>query len=162
MMFNQPPDTYLGQINVAVARYDMDAPEMADFMARLESVNAVAEASPGFVWRLKDDTGAGATGVKLTDDPRLIVNMSLWRDAASLEAFVWKTVHAKVYNRKAEWFPHDPEPTLAFWWQPVSEPPDAQAAYRRLLDLRAHGPSETAFGWRDLAGATLWQDRRCA
>lgn len=161
-MFEQPPETYLGQINVAVARYDMDAPEMADFMAKLAAVNAVAEASEGFIWRLKDESGDGATGIKLTDDPRLIVNMSVWRDAGSLEAFVWRTVHAKVYNRKAEWFPHDPEPTLAFWWQPQAEPADPHEAYRRLQHLRANGPSAFAFGWRELSGATLWQDRRCA
>jgi hypothetical protein len=64
-MYAQPPGTHLGQINAATARFDMDAPEMADFVSMLASVNALAERSEGFVWRLKDEDGEGATGVRV-------------------------------------------------------------------------------------------------
>jgi hypothetical protein len=160
-MYFQPHDTHLGQINVATARGVMESDLMADFVAMLGPVNALAERSDGFVWRLKDEDGAGATKIRVTDDPRTIVQISLWRDAASLEAFVWRTVHAKVYNRKAEWFPHDPAPNLALWWQPAGTVPTAQEAYDRLLHLRAHGPTAEAFGWKDLPGAQIWAERRC-
>lgn len=160
-MVAQPPGTHLGQINAATARFDMDAPEMADFVAMLASVNALAERSEGFVWRLRDEEGEGATGVRVDGNPRTIIQLSLWESARTLEHFVWKTVHARVYNRKAAWFPNDPHPNLAFWWQPAGTVPTAQEAYARPEHLRAHGPSETAFGWTELSGADLWQTKRC-
>lgn len=160
-MYVQPPNTHLAQINVATAKYDMAAPEMADFAAMLNVVNELAERTPGFVWRLKDDNGAGATGVRVDDNPRTIIQLSLWETPETLEHFVWKTVHAKVYNRKAEWFPHGTGPNLAFWWQPAGTVPTAMEAFARLQRLREQGPSLHAFGWAELSGADLWQTKKC-
>ncbi|MGC5198783.1 DUF3291 domain-containing protein, partial [Aphanothece microscopica] len=131
------------------------------FVAMLGPVNALAERAPGFVWRLKDEAGAGATGVRVDENPRTILQLSLWETPEALEHFVWKTVHAKVYNRKAAWFPHDPRPNLAFWWQPAGTVPTATEAFARLERLRALGPTPEAFGWKQLSGAALWQDKRC-
>lgn len=160
-MYAQPTGTHLAQINVATAKYDLTSDAMANFVAMLKVVNDLAEVSPGFVWRLKDEDGAGATGVRVDDNPRTIVQLSVWDSPEALENFVWKTVHAKVYNRKQEWFGHDAQPNLAFWWQPAGIAPTVDEAFARLQRLRAHGPSPEAFGWKELSGADLWRMKRC-
>ena len=43
------------------------------------------------------------------------------------------------------------------WWIPAGTTPDFAEAMERLEYLRAHGPSERAFGWKNLAGARAWQ-----
>ena len=160
MSFPIPAGHHLGQINVATALYDLDAPEMADFMGALAAVNAIAERSEGFVWRLQDDTGEGATSLRVSDDPRMIVQMSVWSDVAALEHFVWNTVHAKIFARRSAWFRPDPAPALAFWFQPADEPATLAAGYARLEHLRRVGPSDHAFGWAELKEAGLWRERR--
>ena len=91
----QPPQSHLAQLNVACAPDDMDSPRLSGFMGALDRVNGVAERSPGFVWRLKDDAG-NATDIKVTADPRYIVNLSVWETPAHLEHFVWNTAHKRV------------------------------------------------------------------
>src|SRR5262245_19113977 len=100
----QTPDHHLAQLNVARALDDLNSPRLADFVSALDRVNAVAERSPGFVWRLKDDGAANAIDIKVTDDARFIVNMSVWETPAHLEHFVWSTIHKRVYARKSNWF----------------------------------------------------------
>ena len=157
----QPENTYLAQINVATAVDDLDSSRLADFVAALDRVNAVAERSPGFVWRLMDEEG-NATGIHVSDDPRMIVNLSVWKTPEHLEQFVWKTVHKLVYHRRSKWF-HTPEvANFAMWWVPVGHEPTVDEAMDRLVDLRANGPSERAFGWEALPSVTLWKEQRCA
>jgi hypothetical protein len=95
-MLVQPAGTHLAQLNVAGARFDLEDARMADFVGALDRVNTIAERSPGFVWRLQGDVG-NATDVKVTDNPRFIVNLSVWQKPEQLEHFVWNTIHKRVY-----------------------------------------------------------------
>lgn len=154
-------DRHLAQLNIARLKHDPDDPRVAEFMDNLDRVNAVAETMPGFVWRLADESG-NATGIRAFDDPRLIVNLSVWEDARSLERFVWQTVHTRFYSRKSAWFDPMPGPHLVMWWVPAGDRPDIGEAARRLELLRRDGPGPEVFGWEGLQDATLWQRRRCA
>jgi len=157
----QPPNTHLAQLNVARALDDLESPRLADFMAALDRVNAVAERSPGFVWRLKSGAG-NATDIKVGDDARLIVNLTVWETPAHLEQFVWNTVHARVYEKKSKWFEPMSTPHFVMWWIPVGHVPTVEEAMDRLSELAARGPAERAFGWESLPAIKLWMSRRCA
>ncbi|MBL8780558.1 MAG: DUF3291 domain-containing protein [Alphaproteobacteria bacterium] len=157
----QPPGTHLAQLNVARALDDLESPRLADFLGALDRVNALAERSPGFVWRLKSDVG-NATDIKVSDDARFIVNMSVWETAEHLEQFVWNTVHARVYEKKANWFEAMKTPHLVMWFVAAGHEPTVEEAMARLAHLTAHGGSAHAFGWESLANVKLWKDKRCA
>jgi heme-degrading monooxygenase HmoA len=137
---------HLAQINVSRMRYDLDAPEMAAFTERLAFLNGLADRSPGFVWRLADDNGA-ATSFRPFDDPRIIINVSMWESMERFLAFVHKTAHARMLARRGEWFLPMAEPSLAMWWRPVGAPPTLDDAVARLHRLRAQGPSPEAFSF---------------
>lgn len=158
----RPDGHHLAQINVALALDDLDSPRLADFVAALERVNAVAERSPGFVWRLKDEVGGDATSIKVSDDPRFIINMSVWETAEDLEHFVWNTVHKRVYAKKASWFATESAAHLALWWVPAGRRPTAEEGMARLAALQQKGPDEDAFGWESLPNFRLWMSQRCA
>lgn len=157
----QPEGTHLAQLNVATALDDLDSERLADFVAALDGVNALAERSPGFVWRLKDDSG-NATGIQATDNPRLIVNLSVWETAEQLEHFVWNTVHKRVYAKRAKWFEGPRQAHLVMWWVPAAHVPSVEEAFARLEHLREHGSSDRAFGWEALPNVQLWKGQRCA
>ena len=157
----QPANTHLAQLNVARALDDLESPRLAEFMGALDRVNDVAERSPGFVWRLKSD-GGNATDIRTSDDARFIVNLSVWENASHLEHFVWNTIHARVYEKKASWFESMKLPHLVMWWVPIGQLPTVDEAMARLEELRAHGSSDRAFGWERLPNIKLWMGRRCA
>jgi hypothetical protein len=154
-------DRHLAQINVARLKYPLDDPRVAGFVSNLGRVNGIADRSPGFVWRLMDEAG-DATGVAVADDPRMIVNLSVWEDAAALEHFVWNTVHRQIYARRAEWFEAMAAMHVAMWWIGPGRTPTLAEALARLDHLNIHGPTDHAFGWESLPGATLWREARCA
>ena len=140
-------DFHLAQLNVARALYPLDDPRLADFMNNLDAVNAMAEAAPGFVWRL---VGAGnnATDLHMPDDPSMLVNMSVWTDVESLFDFVYKTSHSKIMARRREWFER---PTGAFqvlWWIPAGHIPTLREAGARLARLDRDGPTPRAFSFK--------------
>ena len=151
---------HLAQINVARLTYGPDDRRSAGFMRNLEKVNGIAEQSPGFVWRLKDE-GGGAT-VKGYDDPHIIINLSVWRSAEALEQFVWQTVHRDFYANKRKWFDAAEQPYLAMWWIATGTLPTLQDGIGRLDDLRLNGPSNRSFGWEGLPHVQMWRDARCA
>jgi hypothetical protein len=160
-MVDQPPGTHLAQLNVGHIRYPTDDPRVAEFMGALDAVNALAERSPGFVWRLQSDAG-NATDIKLTADPRFIVNLSVWEIPEQLEHFVWNTVHKRFYQKKGNWFEPMQTPHFVMWWIPVGALPTPDEALARLDHLTRHGPSAHAFGWESLPNIKLWMSQRCA
>ena len=105
---------HLAQLNVAKARHALDDPRMAGFMNNLDRINAIAERSPGFVWRLQDE-GGNATDIAFPGDPELIVNMSVWESAEALQQFVWNTLHKQFYTHRAEWFAAMTSNHMARW-----------------------------------------------
>jgi hypothetical protein len=152
---------HLAQLNIGRIRYPLDDPRMADFVNNLDRVNAIAEHTPGFVWRLQDDSG-NATAIHAFDDPRMLLNMSVWESVEALERFVWQTVHKRIYGRRPEWFEPLDRPHFVMWWVPAGHRPDLAEAKGRLEYLWAHGPSDYAFGWESIASAQLWKTARCA
>jgi Domain of unknown function (DUF3291) len=160
MSYPRPEGFNIAQINIATMLYDLDDPRMAAFVSALGVINGLAERSDGFVWRYSAPETDGEAVVRVNNNPRTIVQMSVWSDARSLERFVWKTAHVKVYGRRREWFEPDPAPNLAFWYVPPSSFPAVQDGYDRYLSLRSGGPSGFAFGWAELQGAATWQSLR--
>lgn len=138
---------HLAQMNVGTARYPLDDPRIAGFTDRLDAVNALAEASPGFVWRLQSDSG-NATDIKVSDDPLFIVNMSVWESAEALFDFVYRTVHSKVMARRREWFERPAEAYQVLWWVPAGHRPTPEEGLARLDRLRREGPSAAAFTFK--------------
>ncbi len=138
---------HLAQVNVARALVPLEDPLLADFMSQLDAVNALAEQSAGFVWRLQDDSG-NATDVAVGDDPRVIVNLSTWVSAESLFDFVYKTGHTKVMARRREWFEKPERPHMVLWWVPAGLEPSVEEALARLRLLDSQGPTAEAFTFK--------------
>ena len=136
----------LAQMNVALPVAPLESPVMAEFMANLDRINALAEASPGFVWRLQDDAG-NATALRPMG-PDAIVNMSVWRDAAALSVFVHKSGHVEYLKRRREWFQRIAEAYVVLWWVPKGHRPTMEEGVARLTKLRAEGPTPEAFTFR--------------
>jgi len=136
----------LAQLNIAMMKEPLDSPRMADFVANLERINAVAESAPGFVWRLQTPEG-DATALRPLGDQTL-VNMSVWKDVASLNHYVYKTAHVEIMRRRKEWFDRMSEASIVLWWVPQGHRPSVVQAIERLQLLRAHGPSADAFTFR--------------
>jgi hypothetical protein len=107
----------LAQLNIARARAPLDSPVMADFAGNLERINRLAETMPGYVWRLKDESGDATALRPFGDD--ILVNMSVWKDVESLRAFMFRTDHAAIMRRRQEWFEHMDEAYAVFWWVPA-------------------------------------------
>jgi len=140
---------HLAQLNIGrIVGATPDDPRMADFMAALDEINALAEASPGFVWRLQDEAG-NATAIHAFDDPRLLLNMSVWRSLDELAAFTYKTAHTAFLKRRREWFEPLTGPHLVLWWIAAGHLPSIEEARDRLAHLERHGPSARAFTFRD-------------
>ncbi len=138
---------HLAQINVARMLYPLDDPRMAGFVARLDRVNALADAAPGFVWRLQDESG-NATGLNPFPDPMMIVNMSVWRSLEALFAFVYRSGHTEPLHLRKDWFEKPAEAHMALWWLPAGELPTLDHGRTRLEHLRRHGPTADAFTFK--------------
>jgi hypothetical protein len=158
---NVHSDMHLAQLNIGRLRYPTDDPRLADFMSNLDLVNGLAERSPGFVWRLKDESN-NATNFRPFADPMMAINLSVWDSVEALERYVWQTVHKRFYGRRGEWFEKLDGPHFVMWWVPAGHLPTVAEAKERLERLAAHGPSDYAFGWESVPAAQLWKTARCA
>lgn len=138
---------HVAQLNVARAVAPLDSPQLADFVAALDAINALGEASPGFVWRLKGDVG-NATDVKVSDDPQVIVNMTVWESVEALFQYVYRSGHTKVMARRREWFDKPAEAYQVLWWVPAGTVPTVEEGMARLDHLRRHGPTPQAFTFK--------------
>jgi len=112
-------------------------------------VNALADAAPGFVWRLQTDSG-NATDLRAYPDERIIVNMSVWESVAALRAFAYRGDHAALLRRRHAWFERFDGPYQALWWIPAGHTPSVAEGKERLDHLRAHGPTAQAFNFQRL------------
>ena len=137
----------LAQLNIALAKYPLDAPEIKEFVDNLELVNGIAESSEGFIWRLKDESG-DATNIQAFDDPNMIVNMSVWDSVDSLKNFMFRTHHRDFMRRKGDWFHRLPEDTYVLWWIEADHIPTLEEAIERLEHLREIGDSPYAFTFK--------------
>ncbi|MBX4175610.1 MULTISPECIES: DUF3291 domain-containing protein [Streptomyces rochei group] len=137
----------LAQVNIARLKAPLDTPLLKDFVDSLDPVNADADAADGFVWRLQSEEG-DATDIAVFDDSWLIINMSVWRDADALTAFMYQGRHREMLARRREWFERVSEAMVTLWWVPAGHRPTVAEAEARLLHLRAHGPTPYAFTLR--------------
>jgi AraC family transcriptional regulator len=131
----------LAQLNIAIMKEPADSPAMAEFFSNVARINELAEAAPGFVWRLVDDDPESPFG------PTALVNLSVWRDVAALSDFVFKSEHLGIMRRRREWFERRAEATMVLWWVPAGHVPTVREAAERLELLRRLGPSADAFSF---------------
>lgn len=138
----------LAQLNIGIIRGPMDSPVMADFAAALARINALAERSPGYVWRLQTADG-DATAIRPFENENLLVNLSVWRDVDSLRRYVYHSEHVDLMRRRREFFERMPQAFLVLWWVPRGHRPDIAEAMARLELLRGRGSSPEAFTFRE-------------
>jgi hypothetical protein len=150
---------HLAQVNIGILRAPLTSPEIADFVALLDPINALADKSPGFVWRLTGE-GNNATDVTAFDDSGIIINMSVWRSLDELRDFVYRSSHVDVLRRRREWFEKLAEAHLALWWLPAGRLPTVEEAEWRIGLLRLHGPTAEAFTFRSPFGPPAESRRR--
>lgn len=138
---------HLAEINIGRLKAHIDDPLIADFKNNLDRINALAEASPGFVWRLIGE-GGNATDIQAFDDPLMAINMSVWTDVAALGAYVYRSGHVEFMRRRRKWF----EPMdnfMALWWVPAGHRPTPAEGAARLDLLGRSGPSQEAFTFKE-------------
>jgi hypothetical protein len=123
----------------------LDSPGMAEFVANLDRINALADVAPGFVWRLESDDG-DATEFRPLGDMTL-VNLSVWKDLAALKDFVYQSGHVEIMRRRAQWFDRMREAYVVLWWIPQGHRPTTDEAIARLEYLRTNGPTDAAFSF---------------
>jgi hypothetical protein len=142
----------LAQLNIGELRAPLDSPQLKDFVDNLDGVNALAESSPGFVWRLKGD-GNDATSLRPYESDKIIVNMSVWRDVASLRAFVYDSAHVAIMKRRREFFTRMVKAYMVLWWVPAGHEPTVAEAVAKLEHLRVHGTTPEAFTFAEAFSA---------
>ncbi len=138
------PDFQLAQLNIGRILAPLDTPQLAGFVARLAEINAVADGTPGFVWRFQTEQG-DATGLRPFNDDLMLVNFSVWESVEALQAFVYRTRHAEVLRNRRQWFAQMDQPFIVLWWVPTGHRPSIEEAIERLDHLRQHGPTSNAF-----------------
>lgn len=135
---------HLAQINIARLLAPLDDPRIAGFVRQLDEVNALAEAAPGFVWRLKSDAG-NATDIAYSDDPFVIVNMSVWTSVEDLQRFTYSSRHLEVFRDRLHWFEKMEQPHYCLWWSPTGHTPTVAEGRERLEHYQRHGATPHAF-----------------
>jgi hypothetical protein len=137
----------LAQVNIGRILAPMDSVIMHDFAVNLDPINKLAEESPGFVWRLKDDSN-NATSIKHFEDEFIIVNLSVWKDKDALFQYIYKTDHVDFFRRRKEWFEKMPEMHMALWFIPEGHTPAVVESVERLNYIRKHGATPFAFTFK--------------
>jgi hypothetical protein len=141
------PRWQLAQLNAARAIAPYESAEMATFMARLDEINALGEAAPGFVWRLKNADG-NTIGIGAYPDPLVVFNLSVWESIDDLFQFAYRSGHADVFRRRKEWFGPWGSPSMVLWWIPAGTEPTMEEALVRLDRLARDGPTVDGFTFK--------------
>ena len=140
---------HIAQVNIGRMKGALEEPIMAGFVARLNEINALADRSPGFVWRLQTPEG-DATYLRPFDDDRILINMSVWESMDALKNYVYRSAHAKMLRQRNEWFEKFAGVYLALWWVHVGHIPGVDEAKKRLAHLEKCGASEFAFTFKNI------------
>lgn len=141
----------LAQINVGTLVGPEGDPRVQAFFDQLDAVNAIAEAAPGFVWRLKGE-GNNATDINPTPDARFVLNISVWENVEALMAFAYRSGHGGVLAERTSWFEPHTSNHMALWWVPAGTQPGMEAGLSRLWLLDRYGPTQEAFTFRTRFG----------
>jgi hypothetical protein len=144
--------SYLAQINIGRLIAPIDDPRIAVFVSQLDPVNALADAAPGFVWRLQSSSG-NATDIAYSDDPSVMVNMSVWESVGSLRDYVYHSQHLEVFRERARWFEKMAVPHYCLWWIPAGHIPSVVEGRERLEHYQVHGATPFSFWFSKLFSA---------
>jgi hypothetical protein len=139
---------HLAQLNIGRLSAPIDDPVIDDFRMSLARINSIAEASPGYVWRLQDESG-NATSIKAFQDELEIINLTVWESIEALADFTYRSSHVELLRRRRDFFEVPDQPILCLWWIPEGTVPNVEEAVSRLDYLRTHGPSPRAFTFRN-------------
>jgi hypothetical protein len=142
-----PERWHIAQYNLAKLRAPLDDPLLADFVAAIDRINHLGDASPGFVWRHQTEDG-NSTSVRPRDDSSIIINFTVWESIESLFEFTYHSDHVEVYRKRRKWFEHVEWAYLALWWIPAGHIPTVEEGEERLRHLDAHGPTPHAFTFK--------------
>ena len=140
------------QINDARMRASLDDPIMAEFKTAIDEINANAERSPGFVWRVQNESG-DATEIRVYDDPKILVNMSVWQSTPQLKDYVYGSLHKDFFMRRRQWFEKFQGAHFGRWWLTVFKFPSATIVREKIEYLTIHGESPECFAFKNLYSA---------
>lgn len=159
----QPSGHYLAELNIGRLRSPTNDPRVAEFMNAMDRVNGMGKRMPGFVWMMEGSgaPGTGNTDAKIEGDPQFVSNLTVWENVATLENFVWNTVHRAFYERRQEWFEVLGKMHFVMWWMPVGHKPTLDEALAKLALKQKNGDSDEAFGWSHLKDAQAWKTYGC-
>ena len=138
---------HLAQINIARLLAPIDDPQIADFVANLDRINALGDNWPGNVWRLQTEDG-DATAMRVFDDPMFIINMTVWESIEALFEFTYSSDHVDIFRRRGEWFEKMEKPHLVMWWVPAGHIPTVEEAKEKLEYIEQRGPTPEAFTFK--------------
>jgi len=153
-------DFHLAQINIGRLVAPIDDPRIADFVAQLGPINALADGAPGFVWRLQTESG-NATDVAFNEDPSVMVNMSVWESIEALRSFTYSSRHIEVFRDRARWFQKMDKPYYCLWWVPAGHLPTVDEGRERLYHFQEHGATPHAF-WFNRQFPAPTEEQVCA
>jgi len=137
---------HLAEFNIGKLKFDVGDSRLESYIHATEIVNRVAERSPGFVWKYETDIGGRVPKI-VDNDPRIVLNLSIWTDGESLKNFVWNTLHKKIYLRQDEWFEPLDKESMVLWNIKEGHLTDLDDAIKRLEMLRSNGPTDFAYDW---------------
>ena len=137
----------LAQLNIAQLVAPLESPILAGFVNNLDRINALAEESTGFVWRLQTEEG-DATGFRPFPEDDILVNLSVWKDIESLHQFVYKSAHVEIMRQRKQWFKKMEQVYTVLWWIPRGDIPSIEEAKTKLVHLQTHGPTAEAFSFK--------------
>jgi hypothetical protein len=140
-------DQHLAQLNIGHLLAPLTSPDMAEFVSLLDEINAIADADPGFVWRMTQ-ADSDPTPFERGPGDLVLVNMSVWRDLDALGRYVYTGAHAGVMRRRREWFSRMTDMHMVLWWIPAGHVPTVAEGAERLARLAEHGPTASAFTFR--------------
>jgi GNAT superfamily N-acetyltransferase len=138
---------HLAQVNIARMRAPLDDPSMEGFRSQLDAVNAVADQSPGFVWRLSTPEG-DATAIRAFEEDNVLFNLSVWESIEALHRYVYEGAHLGPLRDRRQWFLPYEGPMLALWWIPAGHVPTVEEAKAKLDELGRNGATASAFTFR--------------
>ena len=141
---------HVAQVNIGRIKGPLDGPVMAGFMARLDEINAIADNSPGFVWRLQTPAGNATYLRPYPEDDTILINMSVWKTVEALRNFVYRTSHKELLRDREQWFEKFSGMYMALWWVPSGHLPGIDEAKKRLAYLEEHGPTQFAFTFKNV------------
>ena len=137
-------DFHLAQSNIARMRASLDDPIMAGFVELLEPLNALADRSPGFVWRMQDEDG-DATAIRVFENELILFNLSVWESVEALQDYTYRSNHVQAVRVRGDWFEPMSKPNFVLWWIPAGHIPSVEEAKERFAMLWEHGPTAAAF-----------------